>query len=198
MLVREVMSTPAITVAASASVHDVLRVLDQHAITAVPVVDAGDRLVGVVSEADLVREAVLPDGRLHMLPIHLSAPARPRLVGEVMSTAVLTVPGGSDLSDAVDLLTSTTVKSLPVVEDGHVVGVVSRRDVVHLLARQDEAIRREIEDLVADEDADWTAGWAVGVADGVVTITGVTGEKERRIAEVLAGTVAGVVGVHVL
>ena len=194
MLVREVMTTPAITIASGTSVHDVLAVLDQNRITALPVVDDHGDVIGVVSEADLVRDAVLPDVRTHMTPLHLKETPPARRVDDVMTRTVLTVSADSDLVDAVDIMTSTVVKSLPVVDDDHrLVGGVCRRDVVHLLARRDDSIRQEVADLVRTEGADWI----VDVSDGVVRVTGPVGEKERRIAEVLAGCVSGVVAVQV-
>jgi CBS-domain-containing membrane protein len=193
MFVREVMSAPAITVAPDTPVRATLRILDEHNITALPVVDAHGSILGVVSEADLLREAVLPDGRAHMIPVHLAETAPAQRVADVMSHCALTVSGGSDLVDAVDMMTSTMVKSLPVVDDGVVVGVVSRKDVVHLLARRDDSIRRELDELVRDEGADWL----VEVTDGVVRVSGPSDEHQRRVAEVLAGSVSGVVGVRV-
>ena len=193
MLVREVMSSPAVTVSASTSVLAALRLLDEHGITALPVVDDHGRIVGVASEADLIRDAVLPDGRAHMVPVRVSETAPARSVAEVMTRAPLTVSSGSDVAEAVDLMTSTVVKSLPVVEGDQVVGVVSRKDVVHVLARHDDSIRREVDELIRSEGDDWL----VDVADGVVHVSGPIGEHERRIAMVLAGSVAGVVAVRV-
>lgn len=193
MLVREVMSAPAITVSADTLTRKALRILDEHGITAIPVVDADRGIVGVVSEADLIRDEVLSDNRAHMIPISITEWGPPRRVGEVMSTHVLTVSSSTDLVDAVDLMTSTVVKSLPVVDGGRVVGVISRRDVVRVLARRDESIRAKLEGLVRSESADWL----VEVDDGVVHIVGPADVHERRIAEVLAGSVAGVVAVRV-
>lgn len=193
MFVREVMSAPAITVTAGTTVREALRVLDEHEITALPVVDEHGRILGVVSEADLVREAVLPDARAHMIPVHLSESAPARIVADVMTHGALTVSSGSDLVDAVDMLTSTMVKSLPVVDHGLVVGVVSRKDVVHLLARRDESIRAELDALVRSEGADWQ----VDVTDGVVLVSGPADEHQRGVAEALAGSVRGVVAVRV-
>lgn len=193
MLVREVMSAPAITVSAQTLTRSALKMLDEYGITAMPVVDPNGGIVGVVSEADLVRDEILPDPRSHMNPISVTEWGPPQRVGDVMSTHALTVSSGTDLADAVDLMTSTVVKSLPVVDDGRVVGVISRRDVVHVLARRDDAIRAELEDLVRGESAQWL----VEVTDGVVHILGPADYHERRIAEVLAGSVAGVVAVRV-
>ena len=91
------------------------------------------------------------------------------------------------------MLTSTMVKSLPVVDHGLVVGVVSRKDVVHLLARRDESIRAELDELVRSEGADWQ----VDVTDGVVLVSGPADEHQSGVAEALAGSVRGVVGVRV-
>jgi predicted transcriptional regulator len=193
MLVREVMSSPAITVSAQTLTREALKMLDEYGITAMPVVDALGGLVGVVSEADLVRDEILPDPRAHMIPVSIAEWGPPQRVGDVMSTHALTVSGNADLADAVDQMTSTVVKSLPVVDDGRVVGVISRKDVVHLLARGDDSIRAELEDLVRTEGVDW----AVDVIDGVAHIRGPADQHEQRIAEVLAGSVSGVVGVRV-
>lgn len=193
MLVREVMSAPAITVTAQTLTRRALKMLDEYGITAMPVVDADGGVVGVVSEADLVRDEILPDPRARMTPVRISEWGPPQRVGDVMSTRPLAVSSGTDLVDAVDLMTSTVVKSLPVVDDGRVVGVISRRDVVRLLARRDEVIAAELADLIRSEGA----GWVVEVTDGVVHVHGPVDEHERRIAEVLAGSVAGVVAVRV-
>ena len=193
MLVHEVMSSPAITVTPQASTRQALRVLDEYDITALPVVDGDGDIVGVVSESDLVRDAVIPDAGRHMVPLHVTEWGPPRRVSDVMTTHPLTIAATSDLADAVDLMTSTVVKSLPVVDRGRVVGVVSRKDVVHLLTREDERIRAELGELIRSDGADW---W-VEVSDGVVEVTGPNDEHERRVAEVLAGSVAGVVAVRV-
>jgi CBS domain-containing protein len=193
MLVYEVMSAPAITVSADTLTRKALKMLDEYGITAMPVVDADGEIVGVVSEADLVRDEILPDPRAHMIPISITEWGPPQRVGSVMSTHVLTVSSSTDLVDAVDLMTSTVVKSLPVVDGGRVVGVISRKDVVHLLARRDDAIQAELQALVSNESVEWM----VEVTDGIAHIAGPADHRERRIAEVLAGSVAGVVAVRV-
>jgi CBS domain-containing protein len=193
MFVREVMSSPPFTVSPGTSVRAALRLLDEHNITALPVVDEHDHVVGVVSEVDLVRKVVPVDQRLHIIPVHPAGHAPATTVSQVMTRKAVTVSSRSDLADAVGLMTSTAVKSLPVVDEGQLVGVVSRRDVVHVLARKDESIRREVEDLVRDEGADWS----VDVSDGLVRVSGPSSEQDRRVAEVLAGSVPGVVAVRI-
>lgn len=191
MLVRDVMTSPAITVAPRVSVKEGLRLLDRNRVTSLPVVAADGHLLGIVSEADLLRDTVHHDDRIHMIPHeHTHAPARS--VEEVMSTLSMTVSPDSDLSDAVELMTSTAVKSLPVVEHGHVVGVVSRSDVVHLLARNDEQICCEIDELLRSAGLDYV----VDVLDGRAVLDGSQDPHKRRIAEVIAGSVEGVLTVR--
>lgn len=110
-----------------------------------------------------------------------------------MSTLTLTVSPASDLSDAVDLMTTTAVKSLPVVDEGRVVGVVSRSDVVHLLAREDDEVRGEVDELLRSAGVECE----VEVEDGRVVLHAPPDPHQRRVAEVIAGSVPGVISVHV-
>ena len=196
MLVREAMSTGTITVRPETATKAALRLLDEHSITSMPVVRAGGRIVGVVSEADLVRGALPHDGRTHLRPTGGDEPPHPStVVADVMNHHPLTVEGNLDLADAVDLMTSTSVKSVPVVDGAdRVVGMLSRRDVVHLLARRDELISQDLESLHASLGVDWL----VDVQEGHVTVDGPVGDKERALAKTAAATVAGVTGVTVL
>ncbi len=195
MLVREVMTQWPITVHPQTSTREALRRLDEHAITAMPVVRPDGRIVGVVSEADLVRDAVAGDPRGHLDISHEPPqPSRPGTVEEVMNHHPVTVGPQVDVAEAVDLMTSTSVKSVPVVDDGqHVLGMLSRRDVVHVLARADERLEREIDELYRAVGMDWT----VEVQDGLVTVDGPVGDRARALAETLAATVPGVSGVRV-
>jgi len=195
MLVRDVMSRPAVTVRADASLKEATTLLDVRSLTTLPVVDSEGRVLGIVSEADLIAGMVPRDTRLHMVPgaieTHTMPPAT---VGEVMNLHPMTVNEDTDLAEAADLMTTTGVKSLPVLNHRrHVTGVVSRRDVIHLLARPDTEIEAELDDLYRRLDRDWL----VEVRDGVATVTGPEGEGEHAMAATLAESVAGVTGVTV-
>ena len=192
MLVRDVMTTQVVTMRPETSVHEAIRLLDASSITAAPVVEHGDRVVGVVSEADLLRDAVPQDNRTGMVPHEVPRQAAARTVAEVMTTHPVTLKSTDDLAVAVELLTSTAIKSAPVVDDDRLVGVLSRRDVVHLLARDDERIESEVSELLRADGTDWVAE----VRDGVVTVKGPSTEAERRVADVLAASVPGVVAVR--
>jgi len=191
MRVKDVMTSPAVTVAADSSVKDALSILDERRLTALPVVDAAGFIVGVVSEADLLRGAVPHDPRSRMWPVEESSEHAGR-VGEVMSAPAMTVTVDSDLRDAVAVMTSTAVKSLPVIDDGRVVGVVSRSDVVHLMARPDESIRQDVVDLLSSAGLDCE----VVVDGGIVTLSSFRDPAQGRAARAVAGSVTGVVTVQ--
>ena len=115
---------------------DVAATLVEHGINAAPVIDASDRLVGIVSEADLLA----------------GGPARPRLGGqlgsatarEVMSQSVYTLTEHADAAAAARMMLRHNLKSVPVVTGDRVVGI-ARRDLLRLIARSDDDIRAELE-----------------------------------------------------
>lgn len=195
MIVRELMTQDPQTVRPDASVKDALRVLAENGVTALPVVTASGHIVGVVSEADLIRDLVGPDRRLREIPIDPVRYDRPRFVHDVMTAHPVTVRPDTDLDVAVELATSTSVKSLPVVDDDdRVVGMLSRSDVVRMLARSDDLLEEEVDALLVSAGV---RDWLVDVHDGVAEISGPSDRKERAVAEVLAGSVPGVVEVRV-
>lgn len=195
MLVREVMSRNPVTVRASTPVKDALALLDRYSITMLPVVSPAGRIVGVVTEADLIRDVVKPDVRTHMIPAqHGQTVLPPHAVVELMNHQTVTVRGDTDLAEAANLMTGTAVKSLPVIDEHHrVVGVISRRDIVRVLARSDEVVEQDVDALFHSLGVDWLAD----VHDGLVTVTGPVDAKERALAESAISTVPGVVAVTI-
>jgi len=191
MLVKDVMTSPAITAPARTTVKEGLRLLDKHGVTSLPVTDIEGHIVGIISEADLLLDAVRRDARTHMIPVG-PVDDPPSRVEDVMSILTMTVTSDTDLADAVELMTSTAVKSLPVVDGGRVVGVISRSDVVHLLARSDEHIRGEIDELLRSAGLECD----VDVDGGVVSLEHLEDPAQWKVAEVIAGSVAGVIAVH--
>ena len=191
MLVRDVMTTGVVTVSPRARVKAAIQLLDEHQITAMPVVDAEGRLVGVVSEADVLRDALMPDRRTHEIPVKVEGRTKQLTVNDVMTHLPMSVTADADLSVAASVLVDTAIKSLPVVEDGRVVGMVSRRDVIAVLAKRDPVIEAEVDELLREAEVECD----VEVVDGIVHLTGPTEPHAREIARVLASTVQGVVGV---
>ncbi len=137
MLVREVMTSPAVTVRPGGEVAEAARTLDRLSLTSLPVVEEDGRLVGVIGEADVI-------GCLTTLQ-ELGSSTHRRLdvarVRDVMTHRVLTVGADDELVDVIGLMTGTTLKSVPVLLHGRIAGVLSRSDVVRALARGGLAAR---------------------------------------------------------
>ncbi|MFG1625373.1 CBS domain-containing protein [Kribbella sp. NPDC049227] len=194
MLIRDLMTAPAVSVTAQTPIALALRLLDDRKITAMPVVDASGVLVGIVSEADIVQDTAPTDDRVPNAAVRTTTDTPPRRVADVMSHLVVTVDPDDELDVAIDLMWSTMVKSLPVVDHGRVIGMISRSDVIHLLAGRDDRIRAEVHDIVGAENPDWK----IEAHDGIVTVTGPADPRERNLAGVLAGSIRGVIAVHII
>jgi CBS domain-containing protein len=171
---------------------------------ALPVVDGDNRLLGVVAEADVLRDRMPEDPRLHLRRDTEQRDAvLPLLVRDVMTTAVISAEPATDLADLARLLVDRHVRSVPVVEDGVVVGIVSRRDVLRTLVRPDADIRSDILRLVEGYTGDLGC-WDVHVTEGVASVRRTKGAPQvsRAVEEFalqrLVDTVPGVVAVHVL
>jgi CBS domain-containing protein len=187
------MTSPPITAVPYHTVKEAIRALDRHEITALPVVDERQRLVGIVSEADLLRGELISDPRAHARTPDEDHEASPKTVADVMTTGVLAVHESTDAADIARLMLDTGVKSIPVVRGQRVVGIVSRRDLIRVLAVSDERIQDEIHRLLAEAGLD---GWTAAVTDGHVELSGHGSDRDARVAAILARTVAGVSGVH--
>ena len=183
MHTRDVMSSPVVTVPPDAPLKEVAAILVEHGINAVPVVDGGDRLVGIVSEADL-----LP------LEAHTAGREAALTAREVMSRSVYTLTQDTDATAAARLLLRHRLKSAPVVVGDRVVGMVARRDLLRLVSRSDDDIRAELEGRLAEE-IEALRRLNVDVTGGVVTVDPAS-PLARRLLESLAGTVPGVVEVR--
>src|SRR5687768_1171364 len=218
MNARDIMTSKVITVTSGTLVSEIARLLFERRISALPVVD-GERLVGIVSEADLLhRYEIGTDCAFGGDPWWMrlfSADRSPaeyvkshaRYARDIMTTDVATVAPDTPLAKIATLLERRRIKRVPVLDEGQLVGIVSRSDLVHALVSAaragapagpitDDAIRA----LVLAELR--RQGWwrkelsGVTVEQGVVTFAGVIeSESERLAARVAAETVPGVHGV---
>jgi CBS domain-containing protein len=130
MRARDVMTSPVITLRPGAPVRAAAALLCSHGFTAAPVVDAGGALVGIASEADLVRGRIVPDG-------WEAAPEPDPAVEAVMTSAPAAMRPEDDLADVVALMLDAGLRSVPIVDDGKLVGIVTRRDVLRVVARRE-------------------------------------------------------------
>ncbi|MCX4776603.1 CBS domain-containing protein [Streptomyces sp. NBC_01264] len=158
---------------------DVAALLVEHDISGVPVVDADDRVLGVVSRSDL------------LVQDHLTAK-------ELMTTPAVTIHAEQTVTEAARLITRRGVTRLPVIDDeDRLVGIVTRRDLLRVFLRPDHEIRRVlVEDVLADTMGIGADAVSVRVADGVVTLAGRLPESSQiPVALRLAGQLDGVVAV---
>jgi len=175
--VQDVMTTDVVAVTQDASFKDIATMLGRHRVSAFPVVDDQGKVIGVVSEADLLpKEALvagagLPPGRLSVMLHHKEfSKAGGVTAADVMTRPAITVTADEPVTNAARLMYSCKVKRLPVVDpDGHLVGIVSRADVLRVYARPDEEILADVRQAVILDDP---ARFTVTVTGGVVTITG--------------------------
>jgi hypothetical protein len=167
------------------------------------VVDDGNQLVGIVAEADVLRDRLPADPRLHarrQTPVPETPPSL--LVRGVMTADVRSVAATDDLADIARLFVDDRLRSVPVLDDGRLVGIVSRRDLLRTLVRPDADIRADVLQLVEGYTGDLGA-WDVAVIEGTATIRRTRGapqvsaEVEAGALRSLAATVGGVVGVRV-
>jgi CBS-domain-containing membrane protein len=194
MLVQDVMTKDPITVIPSVGIKAAMTKLAFAGITSMPVVDDEQRLCGIVSEADLIRD-LADDPRAHERPITIRPVVPPQTVDDVCTRSPIAVGPQDDVTAAVDLMTAKGFKSLPVVDHEHrLVGIVSRSDVVRALARDDEIIAHDI--LRLCEELGHPV-WTVEVTGGVVDIAGPADAAQRSLAHALSRTVPGVVAVHI-
>jgi CBS domain-containing protein len=192
--VREVMSSPVITVPPGMALKEVARVLVARGISAVPVVD-DDELVGILSEADLIPLELAPDPRAHLARLPDASQTPSRVASEAMTRDVVALPEDADVADAGRLMLERRIKSIPVVRGRRVVGMVARRDLLEVLARSDEEITRDLEALLAAE-LGAPSPYRVTVRDGVVGLTGPPDPVDRQLATLLARGVPGVLEVR--
>jgi CBS domain-containing protein len=196
MKASQLMTSPVLTVTRDVPAREAIALLAGRGITSLPVVDEDGEVIGIVSEVDLLRRRVPHDPRAHMLP-QRDASDPPRTVGEVMSDAVICLSENADAADLAQVLVDNRIRAVPILRGGDLVGIVSRRDVLRTLIRDDQAIRAEVRERLAAYAGE-PDRWRVGVVDGVVTVSGMWSDERDRVAVTnLTTTVPGVVRVHV-
>ncbi|GGS83297.1 CBS domain-containing protein [Nonomuraea spiralis] len=208
MTVADVMTTEVVTVTAATPFRDIAEALVTGGVSAVPVIDDDHHVLGVVSEADLLRkeefrEQFCREGYRPPLRARLRHPGARRKAGgdtaaELMTSPAVTITAGAAAVEAARLMDAHDVRRLAVVDyNGRLEGIVSRRDLVRLFLRGDAEIAAEVRDDILDR-ALWvnTDGVRVTAEHGVVTLSGwMERRTEAAIAVRMTGRVNGVVGV---
>ena len=176
--VKDVMTTHVVAVRKNASFKDMAARLREHRVSAFPVLDEDNKVVGVVSEADLLfKEALefgVPGKLSSMLHQREQAKAAGIVAEDLMTKPPVTIGPNEFVTHAARLMYTRKVKRLPVVDaDGRLIGIVSRADVLSVYSRPDEDIRHEItEGIILDTLLCDPSRFTVTVKDGIVTLEG--------------------------
>jgi CBS domain-containing protein len=189
MLVREIMTSPAFSVPEDAPLEEALKLMVTARVTGLPVVDTSGRVVGIISEADLLKADLEPDPRAHARPSPQSVESSLATVAQVMTAHPHTVREDSDVAEVAHTFATTSWKSLPVVSGEVLLGVVSRSDVIRAMSRSDEDIAAEITRTLAETGLQ---AWHVDVEGAVVHVVGTGPDRERAAVSSIAQSVKGV------
>ena len=213
MKASDVMVRDVVTVGPEATVNDVATLLLKHRISAVPVVDSAGALVGIVSEGDLLHRSEAGTERRHSRWLALFGSrealaqefvrSHARKVADVMTRRVITAPPNMPLRDIASLLEKNGIKRVPIVENGKLVGIVSRSNLVQALASvpspapakavDDAALREQV--LASIGTKEWARPSLINaiVHEGNVELWGiVSSETEKSALRVLAEVTPGV------
>ena len=213
MKVKDVMTSPVISIEPEAAILQAVRVMLQRHISGLPVIDKEGHLVGIVTDGDFLRRSETGTQRQRPRWLeYLIGPGRladeytrshGRKVSDIMTADPVTVTEETPLEEIVRLMEKRQIKRLPVVRDQQVVGIVSRANLVHALAgvarevkpasASDQAIRERILKELASQTWAPIALVDVIVRDGVVELWGtITDERERKAVIVAAENIPGV------
>ena len=215
MKARDVMISPVITVTPQTSVRDVAQLFLEKRISGAPVLNDERKLVGVVSEGDLLHRNEAGTGRrrswwLSLLTQKGTLAAEyiqehGRSVADVMSHRVITASPETPVREIARLLEKNRIKRVPIVENDELVGIVSRANLIQAVASapreleilpSDQLVRAK---LIADlQNQPWAQLGVINitVTDGVVGLWGIVdGETERKALKVAAESIPGVIAV---
>jgi CBS domain-containing protein len=197
--VGDVMTTRVVAVREDAPFKDMVATLRESRISAFPVIDHDGKVIGVVSEADLLTKQA--DLATHPGPFGTRNHAKAAGVtaGELMTSPPITVGPGATVAEAARLMRNHRVKRLPVVSrTGHLIGIVSRADVLSIYTRPDAAIRHEVlEEVIVEGFLTGSQDYDARVHHGIVTLSGhpETGRAGHDLVEAIRH-IDGVVAVR--
>lgn len=184
MKVADVMTRDVITVTPATPFKSIVQEITEHRVSALPVVDLGGQVVGVVSEADLLLKEAHPDGEPHRMlePARRKAErakSRGVTAADLMTAPAVTIDPAAAVAEAARLMQKRQLKRLVVVDEaGRLAGIITRGDALRVFLRPDAEIKRVVVKDLAERvlwlEAD---GLEVDVAEGVVTLTG---QLQRR------------------
>jgi CBS domain-containing protein len=193
--VGDVMTATVVAVTSEAPFKEIVRTLEKWKVSAVPVLEDQERVVGVVSEADLLRKEERRDSRRPSEQEMAKADAV--TAGALMTAPAVTVRADAPIAQAARAMARHRVKRLPVVDEkGRLKGMVSRGDLLKVFLRSDEDIAEDVRHVLAQY---FPVAWEtveIGVSEGVVTLSGLLHDTSMvPVAARLVRTVEGVVDI---
>lgn len=195
MRARDIMTTPVISVDVSTPLKEIATLLVGHQISAVPVLDSEGRVVGLVSEADILPLEATPELRGRLIhPVRKRGPL-PRIAADVMVLNVVAVTEDDDVGDVARIMLRENVKRVPVLSGDNLTGIISRRDILKVFVRPDPDINEEVQGIL-DREVRLLGTFRATVIDGEVFLEGPADRASRRVVEVLLRSVPGVVAVR--
>ncbi|MTV15468.1 MULTISPECIES: CBS domain-containing protein [Bradyrhizobium] len=217
MQARDVMVSPVITVTKSATVRDVARTMLEKRISAVPVVDDADKVIGIVTESDMLHRVEAGTERRDPWWVRFLAgetaiaaeyaKSHARHVADVMTTEVISATPETPLHEVATLLEERAIKRVPIVNKaGELVGIVSRANLIQAVASArpklamhlpDSTIRQRLLDDLKKQSWAHPHSLNAVVTNGTVDLWGfVDSDKERKAIRVAAENIPGVVSVN--
>jgi CBS-domain-containing membrane protein len=199
MRARDVMTRSVVTIGPSTSTKEAAELFVRHGFTVLPVIDGQGELAGVVTEADVLWNRIGADPRSL---VHADWPVRataspPVTVDVVMMRDVVFRGPNADAAELAQLMLERHIRAIPIVDGGTLIGIVTRRDLLRTIARDDEAIATDVRHQL--ERCFRRGDWSATVENGVVTLVDEFGdEADRHIATVVASAVPGVADVRMV
>jgi CBS domain-containing protein len=194
MRIEEVMTSPVVVVPPETPVKEVATLLVANGFGAVPVAAPDGRLLGIITEIDLITLEMAPDPLRHARRDLADDVVAPGTAAEVMTAPVIAARTGTDVSDAIRIMRSEHVTRLPVLdEDNRLVGLVSRSDLLRPMVRPDSAIEADVRRLLSYLDRD--AAVDVHVQAGEVTLASPAGPTPP-LFDHLVRAMPGVIGLR--
>ena len=214
MKVEEIMTKDVIAVAPKTPIHEAARLMVDHGVSGLPVVDDDGNVVGIVSEGDLILREKPRErmpwwkaffGDAERLAVQYQK-AHGTTVGEVMTRSLITVSPGFPIESVALILDQRRIRRVPVIADGQLVGIVSRGDLIKALAKapapaaaqpSDNRLVQEMSARLAEEPWISNHGIVVQAKDGVLSLWGlVLTEAEKSAVETMARSIEGAKGIE--
>jgi CBS domain-containing protein len=183
--VRDVMTTTVVTAGQSASYKEIARLLAENRVSGVPVLSTGRHVAGLVTEADLLADEDSRAWEQMAVPGHGLRSQRDWALtaGQLMSSPAITIGPDATVPAAARMMNAHHVRRLPVVDDdGCLLGIVSRRDLLSVFLRPDDDVAADVREILSEVLHIDPEVLTVTVKDGVVTLHGPTGTDRGLIA----------------